>query len=77
MKIYRTSHTTYYLPKVEINNYNVMIDGRNSFDQPINNMSKTYEIMRKIATGKGDDSTIGCLEDYPYFKEITKWLQLI
>ena len=72
MKIYRTSHTTYYLPKVEINNYNIMTDGRNSFDQPINNMSKKYEIMRKIATGKGDDSTIGCLVDYPYFKEITK-----
>ena len=54
-----------------------MIDARNSFEQPINNMSKKYEIMRKIATGKGDDSTTGCLIDYPYFKEITKWLQLI
>ena len=49
-----------------------MIDGRNFFDQPVNNMSKTYEIIRKIATGKGDDYTIGCLVDYPYFKEITK-----
>ena len=35
--------------------YNVMIDGRNFFDQPINSMSKTYENIRKIATGKGDD----------------------
>ena len=29
----RTSHSTYYLPKVEIKDYNVMIDGRNFFDQ--------------------------------------------
>ena len=46
-----------------------MIDGRNLFDQPINSMSKTYENIRKIATGKGDDYTSGCLLDYPYFKE--------
>ena len=60
----RTSHSTYYLPKVEIKDYNVMIDGRNFFDQPINSMSKTYENIRKIATGKGDDYTTGCLLDY-------------
>ena len=46
-----------------------MIDGRTFFDQPINSMSKTFENIRKIATGKGDDYTIGCLLDYPYFKE--------
>ena len=28
----RTSHSTYYLPKVEIKDCNVMIDGRNFFD---------------------------------------------
>ena len=37
----RTSHSTYYLPKVEIKDYNVMIDGRNFFEQPINSMNKT------------------------------------
>ena len=46
-----------------------MIDGRNFFDQPINSMNKTYENIRKIATGKCDDYTTGCLLDYPYFKE--------
>ena len=46
-----------------------MIDGRNFFDQPINNMSKTYENILKIATGKGDDYTTSCLLDYPHFKE--------
>ena len=70
----RTSHSTYYLPKIEIKDYNVMIDGRNFFDQPINSMSKTYENIRKIATGKGDDYTTGCLLDYPYFKENYKMI---
>ena len=65
----RISHSTYYLPKVELKDYNVMIDGRNFFDQPINNMNKTNENIRKIATGKGDDYTTGCLLDYSYFKE--------
>ena len=46
-----------------------MIDGKNDFDQPINNDVKTYENIRKIATGQGDDYTTGCLLDYPYFKE--------
>ena len=48
----RTSHSTYYLPKVKIKDWNVIIDGRNFFDQPINSMNKTYENIRKIATGK-------------------------
>ena len=39
----RTSHSTKYLPKVEIKDCNVMIDGKNLFDQPINSMTKTYE----------------------------------
>ena len=41
----RTSHSTYYLPKVKIKGYNVMIDGRNVFDQPINSMNKTMKIL--------------------------------
>ena len=49
-----------------------MIDGRNFFNKPINNMNKTHENIRKIATGKGDDYTTGCLLDYPYFKDYYK-----
>ena len=51
-----------------------MIDGRNFFDHPINSMNKTYENIRKIATGKGDDYTTGCLLDYSYFKENYKMI---
>ena len=46
-----------------------MIDGKNFFDQPINNMIKKYENIRKITTGQGDDCTTGCLLDYTYFKK--------
>ena len=37
-------------------------------------MSKTYENIRKIATGKWDDYTTGCLLDYPYFRENYKMI---
>ena len=46
-----------------------MVDGKNFFDQSINNDFKTYENIRKIATGKGDDYTTVCLLNYLYFKE--------
>ena len=49
-----------------------MIDGKNFFDQPINNTLKKYEDIRKIATGQGDDYTTGCLLDYIYFKNYCK-----
>ena len=39
----RTVHTKYYLPTVEIKDYNVMIDGGNFFDQPLKNNLRTYD----------------------------------
>ena len=44
-----------------------MIKREKFFDQPINDNKVTYESIRKIATGKGDDYTTGCLLDYTYF----------
>ena len=49
-----------------------MIDGKNFFNQPINNMIKTNENIRKTAIGQGDDYTTGYLLDYSYSKSITK-----
>ena len=46
-----------------------MINGENFFDQPVKNNKVTYENIRKIATGQGDDYATGCLLDYPYFKD--------
>ena len=70
----RTSHSDYYLPNVEIKDYNIMIIGKNFFDQPIKNNKVTYENIRKIATGQGDDYTTGCLLDYPYFIDTYKMI---
>ena len=53
-----------------------MIDGKNLFDQPINNMIKTYENIRKITTGQGDDYTTGCLLDYIYLKKYYKMIAI-
>ena len=60
---------------MEIKDY-VLIDGRNFFDQPIKNDLKTYDNIRKIATGQGDDYTPGCLLDYPYFKKYYKLIAI-
>ena len=51
-----------------------MIDGKNVFDQTINSNIKTYENIRNIATGQGDDYTTGCLLDYSYFKDHYKMI---
>ena len=53
-----------------------MIDGKNVFDQPINNIIKAYENIRKITIGQGDDYTIGCLLEYTYFKKYYKMIAI-
>ena len=53
-----------------------MIDGKNFFDQPINNNLKTYENIRKIATGQGDNYRTGCLLDYSYFNNHYKMIAI-
>ena len=70
---HRISTKRYYLPNVEIKDYNIMINRENFFDQPIKN-KVTYENIRKIATGQGDDYTTGCLLDYPYFMDTYKMI---
>ena len=54
---------------MQIEDYNVMIDGQNIFDQSIKSDMKTYDNIQKIATGQGDDYSTGCLLDYLYFKD--------
>ena len=69
----RTSTRRYYLPTVEIKDYNVMINGENFFDQPIKNNKVIYE-NRKIATVQGDDYTAGCFLDYQYINDYNKMI---
>ena len=68
----RTSQSGYCLPNVEIKDYNIIVNGENFFDQPIKNNKVTYENVTKIATGQGDDYTIGCLLDYLYLMDTYK-----
>ena len=67
-KVERNSHRNYFLPRVDITNYNVLIDGRTFYDQTINDQIKKYDEIRKIATGKGGNYITGCLLDYQYLK---------
>ena len=67
-RVERNSDTKYFLPRVNITNNNVLTDGRNFYDQPINDQIKKYDEIRKARTGQGNDHTIRCLLDYQYFK---------
>ena len=71
---HRSSTRRYNLPTVEIKDYNIEINGENFFDQPIKNNKVTYENIKKIATGQGDDYTTGSLLDYSYFADTYKMI---
>ena len=58
-KVERNSHRKYFLPRVNIINYNVLIDGRNFYDQSANDQIKKYDEIRKTSTGQGEDYTTG------------------
>ena len=61
---------------VELKNYNVVIDERNFFDQPLKNNLIIYDNIQKIAIGRGDDCTTGCLLDYNYFNNYYKMIAI-
>ena len=61
------SHQRYFLPRIKIENYDIEIDERNLYDQPINDLVKYYDEVRKVSTGQGGDYTTGCLLVFPYF----------
>ena len=63
------SSKNYFLPRIKIETYNIEIDGRNVYDQPINDSIKQYDKIRKISTGQGDDYTTGCFLDFDYFEK--------
>ena len=62
------SHRRYFLPRVKIKNHNIKIDGRNVYYQPIDDLIKQYDEVRKVSARQGDDYTTSCLLDFPYFK---------
>ena len=63
----RTSFWKYYVPKVEIKDFNVLIAGKIFFDVPAKNKEEAYEKIRSII--KNNDYTTGNLLDYEYFSK--------
>ena len=58
----------YSWPNWIIVNYNVIINGKNFYDQPIEIDIKQYKEMKKLATVQGENYTTGSLLDYDYIK---------
>ena len=56
------------LSKSHNQNYNVIITGKNFYDQGIDSDMKRYEEIRKSTTAKVEDYTTGCLLDNDYIK---------
>ena len=69
----RTSNKRYYVSNVEIKDYNVMINGKNFFDQPVKNDKVKCENIRKIACQIIENY---CLLDYTYFKKYYKMITI-
>ena len=63
----RDSFSDYYVPNVEIKDFNVLIDGKSFFDLPVKNEEETYE--KIIEMSNNNDYTTGNLLDFAYFKE--------
>ena len=62
----RNGQRKHYLPRIGLNKYNVIIDGRNLYDNPIENDIEKYRELKKVMIGKGEDYTTGSLLDYNY-----------
>ena len=63
----RNGQRKYYLPRISLNKYNVIIDGRNFYDNPIKSDIEKFRELKKVMTGKGENYTTGSLLDYNYF----------
>ena len=65
----RDSFSDYYVPNIEIKDFNVLIDGKSFFDLPVKNEVEAYE--KIIDMSNNNDYTTGNLLDFVYFKKIT------
>ena len=65
----RDSQRKYYLARIDLEKYNVIIDGRNFYDNPIESDIEKYRELKKVMIGKGEDYTTGSFLDYNYFNK--------
>ena len=63
----KDSFSDYYVPNVEIKDFNVLIDGKLFFDSPVKNEEETYEKIMDMRNN--NDYTTGNLYDFSYFKK--------
>ena len=66
-KDHRDSFSHYYVPNVEIKDFNVLIDGNSFFDLPVKNEEEAYK--KTIQMSRNNDYTAGNVLDFIYFKE--------
>ena len=63
----RNGQQKYYLPRIDLEKYNVIIDGRNFYDNPIESDIEKYRELKKVMIGKGEDYTTRSFLDFNYF----------
>ena len=59
----------YYFPRIDLKKYNVIIDGRNFYDNPIESDIERYRELKDLMIGKEEDYPTGSLLDYDYFNK--------
>ena len=68
----RNGRRKYYLPRIDLEKYNFIIDGRNFYDNPIESDIEKYRELKKVMIGKGEVYTTGSLFDFNYFDKLYK-----
>ena len=63
----RNGQRKFYLRRIDLEKYNVIIDGRNFYDNPIESDIEKYRELKKVMIGKGEDYNRGSLLDFNYF----------
>ena len=70
----RYFYPNYYVPKVKINDFNVLIDGKSFFDLPVKNEEEAYK--KVIEMSNNSDYTTGNILDFAYFKKYYKLIAI-
>ena len=70
----RYSFANYYVPKVKVNDFNVLIDGKSFFDLSVKNDEEPYE--KIIDMSNNSNYTTGNVLDYAYYKKHYKLIAI-
>ena len=68
----RNGQQKYYLPRIDLEKFNVIIDERDFYDNPLESDIGKYGELKKVMNGKGEDYTTGSLLDFNYFDKCYK-----